>query len=97
MGLESTDSAHSPGMSVLERVAVLESRMQHTDAELKEMKVLMGEHFKELKAAVDEIRNRKNPVMEFVLENWKVLCILGLVFLGKDVSSLVGWIRALGG
>ena len=97
MGLESTDVAHGPGMSVLERVAVLESRMQHTDAELKEMKVLMGENFKELKVAVDEIRNRRNPVMEFVLENWKVLSILGLVFLGKDVSSLVGWIRALGG
>lgn len=80
-----------------ERVAVLESKVDCTEQDLRELKWLVTENFKELKASVEYIKVRKNPVMEFVEEHWKVLLIGAAVLLGKDVSALVQWMKAFGG
>jgi hypothetical protein len=80
-----------------ERVAVLESKMDSTEQDMRELKELVTTNFKELKEAIEQIRVRKNPVMEFVEDNWKMLVVVAAVFLGKDVTALVQWMKAIGG
>lgn len=80
-----------------ERVAVLESKMDSTEQDMRELKELVTTNFKELKEAIEQIRVRKNPVMEFVEDNWKMLVVVAAVFLGKDVTALVQWMKAFGG
>jgi hypothetical protein len=80
-----------------ERVAVLESKMDSTEQDMRELKELVTTNFKELKEAIEQIRVRKNPVMEFVEDNWKMLVVVAAVLLGKDVTALVQWMKAFGG
>lgn len=80
-----------------ERVAVLESKMDSTEQDMRELKELVSTNFKELKEAIEQIRVRKNPVMEFIEDNWKVLVVAAAVLLGKDVTALVQWMKAFGG
>lgn len=80
-----------------ERVAVLESKMDSTEQDMRELKELVTTNFKEIKESIEQIRVRKNPVMEFVEDNWKMLVVVAAVFLGKDVTALVQWMKALGG
>ena len=80
-----------------ERVAVLESKMDSTEQDMRELKELVTTNFKELKEAIEQIRSRKNPVMEFLEDNWKMLVVVAAVFLGKDVTALVQWMKAFGG
>ena len=80
-----------------ERVAVLESKMDSTEHDMRELKELVTTNFKELKEAIEQIRVRKNPVMEFLEDNWKVLVVAAAVLLGKDVTALVQWMKAFGG
>ena len=70
-----------------ERVAVLESKMDSTEQDMRELKELVTTNFKELKEAIEQIRVRKNPVMEFLEDNWKMLVVVAAVFLGKDNSA----------
>lgn len=87
----------SSANSTIERVAVLESRMDYQDAELRGLQATVNANFRELKESLAKISNRKNAVVEFISENWKVLLLFGAVFLGKDVSEIVHYIKALGG
>lgn len=80
-----------------ERVAVLESKMDSTEQDMRELKELVTTNFKEIKESIEHIRVRKNPVMEFVVDNWKMLIVVAAVFLGKDVTELVQWMKAFGG
>jgi len=80
-----------------ERVAVLESKMDSTEQDMRELKELVTTNFKEIKESIEQIRVRKNPVMEFVEDNWKMLVVVAAVFLGKDVTALVQWMKAIGG
>ena len=80
-----------------ERVAVLESKMDSTEQDMRELKELVTTNFKELKEAIEQIHVRKNPVMEFIEDNWKMLVVVAAVFLGKDVTALVQWMKAFGG
>lgn len=80
-----------------ERVAVLESKMDSTEQDMRELKGLVTTNFKEIKESIEEIRVRKNPVMEFLEDNWKMLVVVAAVFLGKDVTALVQWMKAIGG
>ena len=80
-----------------ERVAVLESKMASTEHDMRELKELVTTNFKEPKEATEQIRSRKNPVMEFLEDNWKMLVVVAAVFLGKDVTALVQWMKAFGG
>ena len=80
-----------------ERLAVLESKMDSTEQDMRELKELVSTNFKELKEAIEQIRVRKNPVMEFVEDNWKMLVLVAAVLLGKDVTALVQWMKAIGG
>ena len=80
-----------------ERVAVLESKMDSTEQDMRELKELVTTNFKEIKESIEQIRVRKNPVMEFVEDNWKMLVVVAAVFLGKDVTVLVQWMKAFGG
>ena len=80
-----------------ERVAVLESKMDSTEQDMRELKELVTTNFKEIKESIEQIRVRKNPVMEFLEDNWKMLVVVAAVFLGKDVTALVQWMKALGG
>lgn len=80
-----------------ERVAVLESKMDSTEQDMRELKELVTTNFKELKESIEQIRVRKNPVMEFLEDNWKMLVVVAAVFLGKDVTALVQWMKAFGG
>ena len=79
------------------RVAVLESEMDRTEQDMRELKELVTTNFKEIKESIEQIRVRKNPVMEFLEDNWKMLVVVAAVFLGKDVTALVQWMKALGG
>lgn len=90
-------SSASAGLSTNERVAVLESRLDYHDTELRGLQQTVNANFEELKASLASISNRKNAVVEFISENWKVLLLFGAVFMGKDVSDLVHWIKAIGG
>lgn len=90
-------SSASAGLSTNERVAVLESRLDYHDTELHCLQQTVNANFEELKASLANISNRKNAVVEFISENWKVLLLFGAVFMGKDVSDLVHWIKAIGG
>ena len=85
------------GLSTNERVAVLESRLDYHDTELHCLQQTVNANFEELKASLASISNRKNAVVEFISENWKVLLLFGAVFMGKDVSDLVHWLKAIGG
>lgn len=80
-----------------ERVAVLESKMDSTEQDMRELKELVTTNFKEIKESIEQIRVRKNPVMEFLEDNWKMLVVVAAVFLGKDVTALVQWMKAFGG
>ena len=80
-----------------ERVAVLESKMDSTEQDMRELKELVTTNFREIKESIEQIRVRKNPVMEFLEDNWKMLVVVAAVFLGKDVTALVQWMKALGG
>lgn len=80
-----------------ERVAVLESKMDSTEQDMRELKELVATNFKEIKESIEQIRVRKNPVMEFLEDNWKMLVVIAAVFLGKDVTALVQWMKAFGG
>lgn len=80
-----------------ERVAVLESKMDSTEQDMRELKELVTTNFKEIKESIEQIRVRENPVMEFLEDNWKMLVVVSAVFLGKDVTSLVQWMKAFGG
>lgn len=80
-----------------ERVAVLESKMDSTEQDMRELKELVTTNFKEIKESIAQIRVRKNPVMEFLEDNWKMLVLVAAVFLGKDVTALVQWMKAFGG
>ena len=80
-----------------ERVAVLESKMDSTEQDMRELKELVTTNFKEIKESIEQIRVRKNPVMEFIEDNWKMLVVVAAVFLGKDVTALVQWMKAFGG
>ena len=84
-------------LTVNERVAVLESRLDYHDTELRGLQQTVNANFEELKASLASISNRKNAVVEFISENWKVLLLFCAVFMGKDVSDLVHWIKAVGG
>lgn len=90
-------SGVSAGLSTNERVAVLESRLDYHDTELRGLQQTVNANFEELKASLASISNRKNAVVEFISENWKVLLLFGAVFMGKDVSDLVHWLKAIGG
>ena len=90
-------SGVSTGLSTNERVAVLESRLDYHDTELHCLQKTVNANFEELKASLANISNRKNAVVEFISENWKVLLLFGAVFMGKDVSDLVHWLKAIGG
>ena len=87
----------STDLSMNERVAVLESRLDYHDTELRGLQQTVNANFEELKASLASIRNRKNAVVEFISDNWKVLLLFGAVFMGKDVSDLVHWLKAIGG
>lgn len=80
-----------------ERVAVLESKMDSTEQDMRELKELVAKNFREIKESIEQIRVRKNPVMEFLEDNWKMLVVVAAVFLGKDVTALVQWMKAFGG
>lgn len=80
-----------------ERVAVLESKMDSTEHDMRELKELVTTNFREIKESIEQIRVRKNPVMEFLEDNWKMLVVVAAVFLGKDVTALVQWMKAFGG
>ena len=80
-----------------ERVAVLESKMDSTEQDMRELKELVTTNFKEIKESIEQIRVRNNPVMEFLEDNWKMLVVVAAVFLGKDVTALVQWMQAFGG
>ena len=80
-----------------ERVAVLESKMDSTEQDMRELKELVTTNFREIKESIEQIRVRKNPVMEFLEDNWKMLVVVAAVFLGKDVTALVQWMKAIGG
>lgn len=80
-----------------ERVAVLESKMDSTEQDMRELKELVTTNFREIKESIEQIRSRKNPVMEFLEDNWKMLVVVAAVFLGKDVTALVQWMKAFGG
>lgn len=80
-----------------ERVAVLESKMDSTEHDMRELKEMVSTNFKELKEAIEQIRVRKNPVMEFIEDNWKVALVAAAVLLGRDVTALVQWMKAFGG
>ena len=90
-------ASYASGLTVNERVAVLESRLDCHDTELKVLQQTVNANFEELKASLASLSNRKNAVVEFISENWKVLLLFGAVFMGKDVSDLVHWIKAIGG
>lgn len=92
----STRSTGSRAGTTGERLAVLESKMDSTEQDMRELKDLVTTNFKELKEAIEQIRVRKNPVMEFIEDNWKVLLIAAAVLLGKDVTALVHWMKAFG-
>lgn len=85
------------GLNMNERVAVLESRLDYHDTELHCLQQTVNANFEELKASLANLSNRKNAVVEFISENWKVLLLFGAVFMGKDVSDLVHWLKAIGG
>lgn len=80
-----------------ERVAVLESKMDSTEQDMRELKELVTTNFREIKESIEQIRVRKNPVMEFLEDNWKMLVVVAAVLLGKDVTALVQWMKAFGG
>lgn len=80
-----------------ERIAVLESKMDSTEQDMRELKELVTTNFREIKESIEQIRVRKNPVMEFLEDNWKMLVVVAAVFLGKDVTALVQWMKAFGG
>lgn len=80
-----------------ERVAVLESKMDSTEQDMRELKELVTTNFREIKESIEQIRVRKNSVMEFLEDNWKMLVVVAAVFLGKDVTALVQWMKAIGG
>ena len=80
-----------------ERVAVLESKVDSTEQDMRELKELVTTNFKEIKESIEQIRVRKNPVMEFLEDNWKMLVVVAAVFLGKDVTALVQRMKAFGG
>lgn len=94
---QSSTRASTRAGTIGERVAVLESKMDSTEQDMRELKELVTTNFKELKEAIEQIRVRKNPVMEFVEDNWKMLVVVAAVFLGKDVTALVQWMKAFGG
>ena len=80
-----------------ERIAVLEGKMDSTGQDMRELKEMVTTNFKEIKESIEQIRVRKNPVMEFLEDNWKMLVVVAAVFLGKDVTALVQWMKAFGG
>ena len=94
---QNSTRASTRAEAIGERVAVLESKMDSTEQDMRELKELVTTNFKELKEAIEQIRVRKNPVMEFLEDNWKMLVVVAAVFLGKDVTALVQWMKAFGG
>ena len=49
----------------------------------------MDSGFSTINAMLLELQNRRNPVTDFVVNNWKYLVLAGAVLLGKDVHDLV--------
>ena len=77
------------GLTTAERLAVLESRMDNSDDVVRRLEQKMDSGFSTINAMLLELQNRRNPVTDFVVNNWKYLVLAGAVLLGKDVHDLV--------
>ena len=84
-------------LEVLEnKINVLEHRVQTVESGLKDEIVRATSVDHELKELLIELKN-KNPITEFVTQNWKFIAIWIVVTSGGDVTQLLNAFKAIGG
>lgn len=84
-------------LEVLEnKINVLEHRVQTVESGLKDEIVRATSVDQELKELLIELKN-KNPITEFVTQNWKFIAIWIVVTSGGDVTQLLNAFKTLGG
>ena len=77
------------GLTTAERLAVLESRMDNSDDAVRRLEHKMDSGFSAINAMLLELKNKRNPVTDFVVSNWKYLVLAAAVLLGRDVHDLL--------
>ena len=77
------------GLTTAERLAVLESRMDNSDDAVRRLEQKMDSGFSTINLMLLELKNKRNPVTDFVATNWKYLVLAGAVLLGRDIHDLV--------
>lgn len=77
------------GLTTAERLAVLESRMDNSDDAVRRLEHKMDIGFNAINLMLLELKNKRNPVTDFIASNWKYLLAAAAVLLGRDVHDLV--------
>lgn len=72
------------------RVAILEERTKRMDEDFKELT-------REVKAGFENIQKlmSRNPVKDFISENWKTLLIFAAMLLGKPAADILKMLEPL--
>lgn len=83
--------------SVEIKVAILEDRLQRTQADLTRLEATLEKHMSSINSALEDIKNRPNSVTQFVEENWKALVLVILTILGANATLVENISRILAG
>ena len=84
-------------LDVLEdKISVIEHRVGIVEGGLRAEVQRATSVDQELKELLIELKN-KNPITEFVAQNWKFIAVWIVITSGGDVTQLMNAIRALGG
>lgn len=82
-------------MALEERVKVVEDKVQHVEAGLVNEITRATSIDEELRDLLVTLRDKKNPITEFVAENWKFIAVWITITIGGDVEQLVKIFKTL--
>lgn len=82
-------------MALEERVRVVEDKVQHVEAGLVSEISRATNIDEELRELLVTLRDKKNPITEFVAENWKFIAVWVTITIGGDVEQLIKIFKTL--
>lgn len=77
------------------RIAVLEERLEHTKEDLNDLDDRFTRSMEEIRDLITKIQNKPNAVQEFIVENWKSICMVVFVVLGTNATVIESLAKVL--
>ena len=90
MGTDKAVHTEGKGLGMEVRVAILEERTKRMDEDFKELTREVHVGFENIQKLMS-----RNPVQDFISENWKPLLVFAAMLLGKPAAEILEMLAPL--